>query len=132
MHIFINLPVRDLQVSIAFYTRLGFTFNPQFTDATGTCMIVSDTIFVMLLTHDKFKSFTPNPICDAKTHTEVLLAMPRDSREAVDSMVRDAVAAGGTIYNQPQDHGFMYGHGFQDLDGHIWEMFYMPATEQGV
>lgn len=132
MHIFINLPVRDLQVSIAFYTRLGFTFNPQFTDATGTCMIVSDTIFVMLLTHDKFKSFTPNPICDAKTHTEVLLAMPRDSREAVDSMVRDAVAAGGTIYNQPQDHGFMYGHGFQYLDGHIWEMFYMPATEQGV
>ena len=131
MQIFINLPVRDLQASIAFFTRLGFTFNPQFTDDTATCMIVSDAIFVMLLTHDKFKSFTPNPICDAKTSTEVLLAMPRDSREAVDAMVHDAVAAGGTTYNQPQDHGFMYGHGFQDLDGHIWEVFYMPATEKG-
>ena len=129
--IFINLSVRDLQASIAFYTRLGFTFNPQFTDDSGTCMIVSDTIYVMLLTHEKFKGFTPNPICDAKTHTEVLLAMPRDSREAVDAMVRDAVAAGGTTYNQPQDHGFMYGHGFQDLDGHIWELFYMPAIEKG-
>ena len=131
MQIFINLPVRDLQASIAFYTRLGFTFNPQFTDDTGTCMIVSETIFVMLLTHEKFKSFTPNPICDAKTSTEVLLAMPCEGREAVDLMVRDAVAAGGTTYNQPQDHGFMYAHGFQDLDGHIWELFYMPATEQG-
>lgn len=131
MQIFINLPVRDLQASIAFFTRLGFSFNPQFTDDTGTCMIVSDTIFVMLLTHDKFKGFTPNPICDAKTSTEVLLAMPRNSREAVDSMVREAVSAGGTTYNQPQDHGFMYAHGFQDLDGHIWELFYMPATESG-
>lgn len=131
MQIFINLPVRDLQASIAFFTRLGFTFNPQFTDDTATCMIVSDAIFVMLLTHDKFKSFTPNPICDAKTSTEVLLAMPRDSREAVDAMVRDAVAAGGTTYNQPQDHGFMYSHGFQDLDGHIWEVFYMPSIEKG-
>lgn len=130
--IFVNLPVADLPASITFFTRLGFTFNPQFTDDTGTCMIVSGTIFVMLLTHDKFKNFTPNPICDAKSSTEVLLAFSRDSREAVDTMVRDAVAAGGTIYNQPQDHGFMYGHGFQDLDGHIWELFYMPATEQGV
>lgn len=129
--IFVNLPVADLQASIAFFTRLGFTFNPQFTDATGTCMIVSDTIFVMLLTHDKFKSFTPNPICDAKVSTETLLAFSRDSRAAVDTMVRDAVAAGGTTFNQPQDHGFMYAHAFQDLDGHIWELFYMPTTEQG-
>ena len=127
MQIFINLPVRDLQASIAFYTQLEFTFNPEFTDDTGSCMIVSDTIFVMLLTHDKFKSFTPNPICDATTSTEVLLAMPCEGREAVDSMVRNAVAAGGTTYNQPQDHGFMYAHGFQDLDGHIWELFYMPT-----
>lgn len=126
--IFVNLPVRDLPASIAFFTRLGFTFNPQFTDDTATCMIVSDTIFVMLLTHDKFKSFTPKPICDATTSTEVLLAVSRDSREAVDTMVREAVAAGGTTYNQPQDHGFMYAHGFQDLDGHIWELLYMPAT----
>lgn len=126
--IFVNLPVNDLQASIAFFTRLGFTFNPQFTDDTATCMIVSDTIFVMLLTHDKFKTFTPKPISNAKTSTEVLLAISRDSREAVDTMVREAVAAGGTTYNQPQDHGFMYAHGFQDLDGHIWELLYMPAT----
>ena len=129
--IFVNLPVRDLQAAIGFFTRLGFTFNPQFTDDTATCMIVSDTIFVMLLTHDKFKSFTPKPICDAKTSTEVLLAVSRDSREAVDKMVREAVAAGGTTYNQPQDLGFMYAHGFQDLDGHIWELLYMPTTEKG-
>ena len=126
--IFVNLPVNDLQASIAFFTRLGFTFNPQFTDDTATCMIVSDTIFVMLLTHDKFKTFTPKPISNAKTSTEALLAISRDSREAVDTMVREAVAAGGTTYNQPQDHGFMYAHGFQDLDGHIWELLYMPST----
>lgn len=125
--IFVNLPVADLQASIAFFTRLGFTFNPQFTDDTGTCMIVSDTIFVMLLTHAKFSIFTPKPISDAKAATEVLLCLSRDSREAVDAMVREAVAAGGATYNQPQDHGFMYGHGFSDLDGHIWELIYMPV-----
>lgn len=126
--IFVNLPVADLQASIAFFTRLGFTFNPQFTDDTGTCMIVSDTIFVMLLTHAKFSTFTPKPISDAKAATEVLLCLSRDSREAVDAMVREAVAAGGATYNQPQDHGFMYGHGFSDLDGHIWELIYMPVS----
>lgn len=126
--IFVNLPVADLQASIAFFTRLGFTFNPQFTDDTGTCMIVSDTIFVMLLTHAKFSIFTPKPISDAKAATEVLLCLSRDSREAVDAMVREAVAAGGATYNQPQDHGFMYGHGFSDLDGHIWELIYMPVS----
>jgi predicted lactoylglutathione lyase len=126
--IFVNLPVADLKASIAFFTRLGFSFNPQFTDETATCMIVADTIFVMLLTHEKFASFTPKPISDARTATEVLIALSRDSREAVDAMVREAVAAGGSIYNDPQDHGFMYGHGFQDLDGHIWELFHMPAA----
>lgn len=126
--IFVNLPVADLKASIAFFTRLGFSFNPQFTDETATCMIVADTIFVMLLTHEKFASFTPKPISDARTATEVLIALSRDSREAVDAMVREAVAAGGSIYNDPQDHGFMYGHGFQDLDRHIWELFHMPAA----
>lgn len=125
--IFVNLPVADLQASIAFFTRLGFTFNPQFTDDTATCMIVSDTIFVMLLTHDKFKTFTPKPISDAKAATEVLVCLSRNSREAVDAMVSEAVAAGGATYNEPQDHGFMYGHGFSDLDGHIWELIHMPA-----
>lgn len=123
--IFVNLPVKDLKQSIDFFTKLGFSFNPQFTDETATCMIVSDDIFVMLLTHDKFKSFTPNAICDATKSTEVLVCLSSESRAAVDQMVSNAIAAGGKTYNEPQDHGFMYAHGFQDLDGHIWELVYM-------
>jgi predicted lactoylglutathione lyase len=126
--IFVNLPVTDLNQSIEFFTRLGFSFNPQFTDETATCMIVSDDIFIMLLTHDKFKAFTPKDICDATRSTEVLLCLSCATREEVDEMVRKAVAAGGTTYNEPQDHGFMYGHGFQDLDGHIWELIYMEPS----
>lgn len=123
--IFVNLPVKNLKNSIAFFTKLGFTFNAQFTDETATCMIVGENIFVMLLTEAKFKAFTPKPICDATKSTEVLVALSSESRANVDEMVRKAVAAGGSTYNKPQDHGFMYGHGFQDLDGHIWELFYM-------
>jgi len=126
--LFVNLPVKDLKKSIGFFTKLGFTFNPQFSDETATCMIVSEDIFVMLLTHDKFKSFTPKAICDATKSTEVLVCLSCESRENVDDMVRQAVDAGGTTYNQPQDHGFMYGHGFQDLDGHIWELIYMRSS----
>lgn len=131
--IFVNLPVNDLKKSIEFFTKLDFTFNPQFTDETATCMIVSEDIFVMLLTHDKFKSFTPKMICDATKSTEVLVCLTSESRDKVNDMVRKAVAAGGTTYNEPQDHGFMYGHGFQDLDGHIWELTYMEpsAVRQG-
>ena len=131
--IFVNLPVQDLQRSIQFFTELGFSFDAQFTDETATCMIVSDDIFVMLLTHDKFKSFTPKAICDATTSTEVLVGLSADSREQIDAMVRKAVHAGGSTYNEPQDHGFMYGHGFQDLDGHIWELIFMEpsAINQG-
>jgi predicted lactoylglutathione lyase len=125
---FVNLPVKDLKKSIGFFMKLGFTFNPQFSDETATCMIVSEDIFVMLLTHDKFKSFTPKAICDATKSTEVLVCLSCESRENVDDMVRQAVDAGGTTYNQPQDHGFMYGHGFQDLDGHIWELIYMRSS----
>lgn len=129
--IFVNLPVKDLNKSIEFFTRLGFTFNQQFTDETATCMIVSDDIFVMLLTHDKFRSFTPNPICDATQFTEVLVCLSVENREAVNEIVHKAVVAGGTTYNLPQDHGFMYTHGFQDLDGHIWEVVYMePSASQ--
>ena len=91
-------------------------------------MIVSESIFVMLLTHEKFKTFTPKEICDATKSTEVLVCLSSDSREQVDEMVRLAVAAGGTTYNEPQDHGFMYGHGFADLDGHIWEIIYMEPS----
>jgi uncharacterized protein len=123
--IFVNLPVKSLDKSVEFFTSLGFTFNPQFTDETATCMIVADDIFVMLLTEEKFKTFTPKPICDGTQATEVLVCLSLDSREEVDGMVRKAVAAGGTTYNEPQDHGFMYGHGFQDPDGHIWELIHM-------
>lgn len=126
--IFVNLPVRNLQQSIDFFTQLGFQFNPQFTDETATCMIVSENIFVMLLTHEKFRTFTPNAICDATQSTEVLTCLSVERREKVDEMVRQAVAAGGTTYNEPQDHGFMYAHGFQDLDGHIWELIYMEPS----
>lgn len=128
IQIFVNLPVKNLKQSIEFFTQLGFQFNPQFTDETATCMIVSENSFVMLLTYEKFKTFTPNAICDATKSTEVLTCLSVESRAKVDEMVREAVAAGGTTYNEPQDHGFMYGHGFQDLDGHIWELVYMEPS----
>ena len=123
--IFVNLPVQHLQKSIDFFTHLGFKFNPQFTDETTTCMVISDDIFVMLLTKEKFKTFTPKPICDATKSTEVLVCLSRESRAAVDDIVSKALEAGGTTYNEPQDHGFMYAHGFQDLDGHMWEVVFM-------
>lgn len=123
--IFVNLPVKDLNKAIAFFTQLGFAFNAQFTDETATCMIVSEDISVMLLTEAKFQTFTPKTICDATKNTEVLVCLSCESRAGVDGMVSKAVAAGGTTYNEPQDHGFMYAHGFQDLDGHIWELIYM-------
>ncbi len=126
--IFVNLPVKNLNKSIEFFTRLGFSFNAQFTDETATCMIVSEDIFVMLLTHEKFKNFTPKEICDSSKSTEVLVALSAESRENVNETVRQAVAAGGTTYSEPQDHGFMYGHGFQDPDGHIWELIYMEPS----
>jgi len=126
--IFVNLPVKNLNKAIEFFTKLGFSFNQQFTDETATCMIVTDDIFVMLLTEEKFKTFTPNEICDAKKSTEVLVCLSRESRAKVDEMILKAVAAGGKTYNEPQDHGFMYAHGFQDLDGHIWELIYMEPS----
>jgi uncharacterized protein len=126
--IFVNLPVKDLKRSIEFFTKLGFRFNQQFTDETATCMIVTEDIFVMLLTEEKFKTFTPKEICDARKFTEVLVALSYDNRAEVDDLVRKAVAGGGSTYNEPQDHGFMYSHGFQDLDGHIWEVFYMDPS----
>ena len=131
--IFVNLPVKNLDRSVEFFTKLGFSFNPQFTDETATCMVVSEDIFVMLLTEAKFKEFTPKAICDATKSTEVLVCLSSESREEVDKMIRKAVAAGGTTYSEPQDYGFMYSHGFQDLDGHIWETVFMEpsAVNQG-
>ena len=127
--IFVNLPVQDLKISMNFFSSLGFNFNQQFSDDTAACMIITEDIYAMLLTHAKFKEFTPNPICDATKSTEVLVCLSCDSRAAVDEMVRKAIAGGGKTYNQPQDHGFMYGHGFQDPDGHIWELIYMEPNQ---
>lgn len=126
--IFVNLPVRDLKRSIEFFTQLGYTFNPQFTDDSATCMIVANDIYAMLLTHARFKDFTPKEICDATRSTEVLIALSCESRAQVEEMVRKAIAAGGSTYAEPKDHGFMYQHGYQDPDGHIWELFYMDES----
>ncbi len=123
--IFVNLPVKDLQKSIDFFTQLGYDFNPQFTDDTATCMIISDDIYVMLLTHAKFKMFTKKEVADATQTTESIICLSAESRQAVDELVQKAIAAGGTTPNDKQDHGFMYGHGFQDLDGHLWEVAWM-------
>lgn len=123
--IYVNLPVKNLASSVDFFTSLGFSFELRFTDATATCMVVGQEIFVMLLTEEKFRTFTPKAICDATKNTEVLICLSCESREEVNSLVRKAVEAGGSTYSEPQDHGFMYGHGFQDLDGHIWELMYM-------
>ncbi|MDO3381548.1 VOC family protein [Gilvimarinus algae] len=127
--IFVNLPVADLKASMAFYTALGFTNNPQFTDDTAACMVCSETIHVMLLTHDKWRSFTDRPIPPA-TASEVMLAFTCDSREAVDAVTQTAGENGGTAdVNPVQDLGFMYSRAIADLDGHVWEFFWMdPAA----
>ncbi len=127
-NIFVNLPVRDLDASVKFFSHLGYSFNQQYTDDSATCMIVAENIFVMLLVEERFKGFTPKPICDARTSTEVLLCLQVESREQVTSMVNKAIEAGGSAYKEPQDHGFMYGHGYQDLDGHLWEIIYMDTA----
>ena len=126
--IFVNLPVKDLKKSIDFFTKLGYTFNPQFTDESATCMIISESIFAMLLIESRFKDFTKKEIADATKTTEVLLALDCESREAVNTMVRKAVDAGGSVYADPQDHGWMYAHSYADLDGHQWELLYMDPT----
>jgi len=132
--IFVNLPVADLGKSRAFLEALGATNEPKFTDDTAACMQLSDSIFVMLLTHDKFRQFTPRPVADARAGSEVLLCLSAESRESVDSSVQRAVAAGGTADPAPkQDYGVMYGRSVADPDGHIWEIMWMDpaAAEQG-
>lgn len=123
--IFVNLPVKDLKKSMAFFAALGFGFNMQFTDEATACMVVSDDIYVMLLAEAKFREFTPKPICDATTCTEVLVSLSCQSREELDELVRQAVAAGGTTPTDRKDFGIMVQHGFQDLDGHLWELVFM-------
>ena len=123
--IFVNLPVKDLKRSVDFFTKLGYKFNPQFTDENATCMIISEDIYVMLLVEKFFKSFITKEICDTSKSIESLICLSADSRKDVDDMIKKAIDAGGSTYRDPQDHGFMYGHGFQDPDGHIWEIMYM-------
>jgi predicted lactoylglutathione lyase len=123
--IFVNLPVADLPAARAFYEAIGFTNNPMFTDETAACMVLSDVIHVMLLTHDKLAQFTPKAIADAKATTEVLICISEDSRESVDAITGKALAAGGREAREPQDYGFMYGRSFEDPDGHIWETMWM-------
>jgi uncharacterized protein len=129
--IFVNLAVRDLQRSMAFYKALGFEFNPKFTDDKAACMVISDKAFVMLLTEPFFKTFTTRQQCDTNTHVEGLFALSCESRAAVDDIVKKAVAAGGSHAMDPQDHGFMYGWSFRDPDGHHWEPLWMdPKVAQ--
>lgn len=126
---FVNLPIKNMERSQAFFKSLGFAFNPQFTNEQGACMVVSEGHnYVMLLVEPFFQGFTKKPVADATQATEVLIALDCESREAVDEMVRLAVAAGATLPNPPQDHGFMYQHGFADLDGHQWEVFWMDES----
>jgi predicted lactoylglutathione lyase len=127
--IFINLPVKDLNKSISFFSQLGFNFNPQFTDEKAGCMVISESIFVMLLIEDYFQTFTKKQISDAKTTTEVLITLDTDSKEELKELVQKAVELGGITYNEPQDHGWMYQHGFADLDGHQWELAYMDVSK---
>jgi uncharacterized protein len=130
--IFVNLPIADMTKSQNFFKALGYSFNPDFTNDKGAGLVLGDNLYAMLLVHDFFKTFIDKPIADAKKSTEVLICVSCDSREQVDTLVAKAVAAGGTSPRQPQDHGFMYAHGFEDLDGHIWELVHMsgmPAKE---
>ena len=129
--IFVNLPVKNLDKTKAFFAALGYTFNPQFTDANAACMVVQkDSIHVMLLVEDFFKTFTTKSLADTATSTEVLLCLSCESRAEVDELVAKAKAAGGTTPREPQDYGFMYGHGFQDIDGHLWELMYMDPNAE--
>ncbi|HEX6927404.1 MAG TPA: VOC family protein [Longimicrobiaceae bacterium] len=126
--LFVNLPVKDLDRSVEFFTKLGYTFNPQFTDENATCMIIGENNYAMLLVEDYFRTFTDKEIIDAHKGIEVTIAVALDSREEVDEHVRLAREAGARVPREPQDYGFMYQHAFQDLDGHLWEVFYMDPS----
>jgi len=127
--IFVNLPVKDLKRSIDFFTALGFSFNPQFTDEKATCMVIGENIYAMLIVESFFQTFTTKSISDASKTTEVLTALSVESREKVDEMANKALAAGGSPNTEAQDHGWMYGRSFQDPDGHIWELLYMDESQ---
>lgn len=123
--VFLNLPVADLERSVAFFKALGFAHNPQFSDDTAACIVISDALSVMLATHAKFREFTPKAVCDTSQAVEVLISLRCDSRGQVDGLVAKALAAGGTTYDEPEDFGFMYTHSFVDLDGHGWGVLHL-------
>ena len=123
--LFLNIPVKDLERSKTFFAGLGFEFNPQFTDDTAACMVLSEDGYVMFLTEPKFREFSRKQVCDTRTHNEGLFAIAADSRAEVDQLVKKAVTTGGKHASDPQDHGFMYGWSFLDPDGHHWEVFWM-------
>jgi predicted lactoylglutathione lyase len=125
--IYVNLPVKDLKRSVNFFSKLGYTFNQQFTDDNATCMELGGNLYVMLLTEPFFSSFTNKGITDTSKSTEVLTCVSCDSRLQVDELVAKARAAGGKVPREPQDHGFMYSHGYEDLDGHTWELVHMTG-----
>jgi predicted lactoylglutathione lyase len=125
---YLNLPVKDLGKTVAFFTALGFSFNPAFTDENATCMIINDDAYVMLLVENFFKTFTSKAVADASSTTEAIMAFSVDTREAVDEMVRKALTSGGTPSQEAQDYGFMYSHSFQDPDGHLWEVMWMDPA----
>ena len=127
--IFVNLPVRDLAKATEFYVALGFTLNPQFSGNGSSCIVISDTIYLMLLSHETFSQFSPKPICDTSQSLEVLNTLNCESREEVDEFVCRARAAGGTSSPEAEDSGFMYQHDFLDLDGHGWGLFYMDMSQ---
>jgi predicted lactoylglutathione lyase len=127
--IFVNLPVKDLNKSKEFFTKLGFNINPQFTDEKAACVVISEDIYAMILTENFFKTFTKKDIADAGKSTEAIIALSADSKEKVNEMADKAIEAGGKQSLDPQDHGFMYQRSFQDLDGHLWEVVWMdPAA----
>jgi uncharacterized protein len=127
-NIFINLPVKDLNKSTNFFKELGFEFNPQFSDETASCMIISDNIFAMIMIEERFKGFTKKEIVDTTISAEAIFCLSAESRDQVDEVVNKALSSGGKPYSDPQDHGFTYVWGFQDLDGHIWEVAYMDES----
>lgn len=126
---FVNLPVKNLDRSVAFFTQVGYSFNPQFTDENATCMILGENLFVMLLVEPFFQTFTSKSLCDTGKSLETLIAVPVGNRQEVDALIDKVVAAGGKVVGEPRDYGFMYQRSYEDLDGHTWEVFYMDMSQ---
>jgi uncharacterized protein len=127
--VFINLAVKDVNKSMNFYTALGFTNNPQFSDETGKCMVWSENIFVMIMTHEKFKTFATKPLADTKSGLAALFSLSLDSLDEVNKLMDSGLKAGGTEPNELRDYGFMQQRTIEDFDGHTWEIFYMDMTK---